>query len=145
MKKEVGLYIPAFISIALTILLVLVFTNELKLKKEQNKDPEKSYLLDIEKEENCSGINVYTNDISTYCIKEIYYNGEEKISLRSALNERITITEIIEKLSLVKEENNYKLYEDKDNIGNTYFRLLNCNNKYIIGNGDLYYKEEYCK
>ncbi len=144
MNKEVGLFIPAFISVGLTILLVLIFTNELKLKKETEKE-NVSYILNIEKDDKCEGINVYTNELSTYCIKEIYYNGEQKESLRSVLNDKISLEEIINKLSILEENKDYILYEDTSNVGNVYFRILKCNNKYIIGNQDLNYQKEYCE
>lgn len=144
MSEEIKLYIPAFISVMLTILLVLVFTNELKKKKTEEKVENTSYLLELEKEDSCKE-SIYTNNIKTYCLKEIYYiNNNEKKSLRSVLDQ-ISIEDIILKMKLINDNDEYKLYEDNNSIGNINFKIIQCNNKYIIGSTELVYKDIYCE
>ena len=143
--REFKLYIPAFISIILCTILALIFGNEMEKKKANDINNSEIYHLEFDIEEVCDSITPYTDIISTYCIKEIYYvKNDNKKSLRSAFGEEVTIDEILEKMEL-KHGNNYLFYTSKDNLGNVKFKIIKCNDKYIIGNNKLEYKEEYCE
>jgi hypothetical protein len=147
MKKEVGLFIPAFISIGLMILLVLTMTHELKVKKAKEKETNKiEYVLEIEPKDDCKDVDVYTEDIKTYCIKEIYYNrGKEKTSLRSALQEDITMDFFIKNMELISDkETKYELYYDTKQ-GSLNFYVLKCNNKYLISTKEIDNPNGYCE
>ena len=102
------------------------------------------YIIEIEKEDECSSLISYTNDIKTLCIKEIYYLQNGKDSLRSALNKTINMDNLLDKLSVLEKTDNYEIYEDDGVLSKTKFKILVCNNKYIIGLDNLEYNEGLC-
>lgn len=142
-KNEAMLFVPAFLSISLMILLALIFTTEMKKKKAKN-EVHNDYIIEIEKEDECSDLVSYTNDIKTLCIKEIYYLQNGKDSLRSALNKTINMDNLLDKLNILERTDVYEIYEDNGVLSKTKFRVLTCNNKYIIGLESLEYEEGLC-
>lgn len=144
-KNEAHLFIPAFISISLMIVLAMIFTSEMK-KKNQNEVLKSHPILEIDEQISCNNqLENYKDNIKTLCIKEIYYlKNEEKNSLRASLNDTITMEEILEKMDIASESEEYILYQDTNNLSNKSFRILNCNNYYIIGLDNLEYKEGMC-
>lgn len=142
-KNEAMLFVPAFLSIGLMILLALIFTTEMKKKKALN-EVKNDYIIEIEKEDECSSLISYTNEIKTLCIKEIYYLQNGKDSLRSALNKIINMDNLLDKLSVLEKTDNYEIYEDDGVLSKTKFKILVCNNKYIIGLDNLEYNEGLC-
>ena len=67
--KEVKLYLPAFISVGLVILLVFAMTDEMKKKKAMEQPPvTNKILLELETDSNCTETIPYAKDIYTYCL-----------------------------------------------------------------------------
>ncbi len=144
-KSEAHLYIPAFISIILMIILAMIFTQEMK-KKNQDETLNPQPIFEIDKDLECNNqLETYKNDIKTLCIKEIYYiKDEEKNSLRAVLNDQITMESVLKNMELIEENTTYQLYKDANNLSNNTFKILKCNNYYIIGLDNLKYEEGMC-
>lgn len=144
-KNEAHLYIPAFISILLMIILATIFTQEMK-KKNQSETLKPQPIFEIDEDLGCNNqLETYKSNIKTLCIKEIYYlQSEEKTSLRASLNDAITMEDITKKMEIVSENEKYIIYQDTNNLSNKAFRILKCNNYYIIGLNNLEYKEGMC-
>ena len=83
---------------------------------------------------------------ATYCIKEIYYNtGKEKISLRSALQEDITMESLMSNMELTSDpEAKYELYYDNKQ-GSLNFYVLKCNEHFIISTREFDNPSGYCE
>ena len=147
--REARLYIPAFLSVALCLLLVIVASRDIKARKaqEQNKQEDSNILLKVDIDNNCNAkLNAYTNDIKTFCINEIYYLENNEISLRSALQHGLEMDDITKLLELKDIVNDNSIYEDTNNVSSNGIKIIKCkNNTYIIGNKDLVYSDTYCE
>lgn len=51
---------------------------------------------------------------------------------------------LLDKLSIIENTDNYEIYEDDGVLSKTKFKILVCNNKYIIGLDNLEYNEGLC-
>ena len=148
--KQVKLYLPALISLCLILLLTLVFTNELK-KKKNNEDNivNEVISLKIETEElnNCNDLNIYNDYISLYCLKNInVIKGSDKKDLNDALNNNLKIEDLTNNMEkTIDNLTEDIIYIDNKNISNNGLKIIACKNgSYIIGSLNLEYNEKLC-
>lgn len=150
--KLLKVYLPAFISLCLILLLALIFLNETKKKKDVNEniDTPTNYNFKIITEElaNCDEKTVYNDYISTYCLKSIKVEKNDITKDLKDYLEELKISDITEvmtkKIDPLTEDIIYT--SDDHNLVNNSLKIISCQNgSYIISNNNLEYNSNLCK